>query len=1140
MMYVNVKRGINKVYSKNGELYQTINKNADNDIKLQDTVTVEEENQICIKADKFSLFNDNIDVYNFLDIKDKIGYRLLRNETISQFNYTQTIASNSQEQGIIIGYQDGDLVTNVVLKTINESTPNYIEGVNKVVNFNQYSQYSFKVRFVVDADDLKTCQQANNAIKLQIQKPAIKQFFQGEGSRLIAQEINVYQIGSNSSTVYDGNTNTCIVQNIKRLIIFYQNYGFIKNKQVQIVGYSIVDDVQKINVQELRNNQSVFGKFIIQFQSTDYDDIENNLPNLPSIFPSLPQQTIQVLENPENIDQNDVNEPIQQKDDELFKVLENITNVQNEKIKRCQIFSEQEQIYLCYKENNAKEELVLEHVMQFKHQFQYQLYFEDKRDLFLYPKNEYGIQKFICTTIRPTKLGFLELYDYASCAKYLSSFVQFEELDPPNQFPQIIPSPTNVAVWQKGDCFDMSILLCSLLIGVGYEAYCLYGKAPREISSKNEALMEYLYLEKGKYIPEEEKKQSEQEKNEIAKEQKNVFVINKKQMPYSKWDKKIQDKLESQIKEKQKLLVTIDDDEPDELLADPYEGQRIHCWVLIRPGKRGVKKNIFVEPSTGRVYDPLESPYESVDCVFNNKNFWINMQQNLNVKNLNFDEMDISLNWEYVMLDTLQFAAPPFQDDQENEDIIQKQQKNPEQEQIEDLAQILDMPPPWAPKIYIDKEAFMKGSPLGEGTTFFNKVRVDTFAPYCQKDGLVQKITIFEDYKRLKIKEYRYFYQHRSDKLYLRRRYPFEFKTIEEYEMAKYENKQIPQALQQWKQIICIDRRMKIINYYENRNHDGLIQRQEIIGEKTILKYKNRDDRIIYRSIRFCSKKSSNNFINDKVFVDNNIGEVYILKITQKYSKNLYQNANDQIAKIIIDFIQDEVVVYFHLNEGEITPIVKIYQRDQLHGFQKTSEQQDSNKLDDHLVQLEYSKMVNLEKECINQLKQAEKVQKDDEVIMRETELKLELALHDKARERFKQKAKKNEEQALKDAAQNDYLYNYLEKRGLLNVSILTYQNALEVKNEVMQKLKDKLLSRAEIIQKRIEYQKNILEQKEYQVSKKQEIDAKLEEEIKEINFKIDILEQRALRFESIALQKYEEIDNKLNNDVRLQALQKK
>ena len=41
----------------------------------------------------------------------------------------------------------------------------------------------------------------------------------------------------------------------------------------------------------------------------------------------------------------------------------------------------------------------------------------------------------------------------------------------------------------------MSILLTSLLIGVGYDAYCVYGIAPKEITTKNEALMECPFLD---------------------------------------------------------------------------------------------------------------------------------------------------------------------------------------------------------------------------------------------------------------------------------------------------------------------------------------------------------------------------------------------------------------------------------------------------------------------------------------------------------------------------------------------------------------------------------------------------------------------------------------------------------------------
>ena len=86
---------------------------------------------------------------------------------------------------------------------------------------------------------------------------------------------------------------------------------------------------------------------------------------------------------------------------------------------------------------------------------------------------------------------------------------------------------------------------------------------------------------------------------------------------------------------------------------DNYAGKRIHCWILLKAGKRGVERNIFIEPASGRIYQLTESPFLAVDAVFNNRNFWINMKLESKVADLNFDEMDTSMNWEYVMLDTM-------------------------------------------------------------------------------------------------------------------------------------------------------------------------------------------------------------------------------------------------------------------------------------------------------------------------------------------------------------------------------------------------------------------------------------------------------------------------------------------------------
>jgi len=72
----------------------------------------------------------------------------------------------------------------------------------------------------------------------------------------------------------------------------------------------------------------------------------------------------------------------------------------------------------------------------------------------------------------------------------VANYLEYEELSVPDQLPEVIPSPANVLdEWQTGDCFDFAIVLASLLIGVGYNAFVVYGTAPKEITTKDESDM---------------------------------------------------------------------------------------------------------------------------------------------------------------------------------------------------------------------------------------------------------------------------------------------------------------------------------------------------------------------------------------------------------------------------------------------------------------------------------------------------------------------------------------------------------------------------------------------------------------------------------------------------------------------------
>lgn len=237
--------------------------------------------------------------------------------------------------------------------------------------------------------------------------------------------------------------------------------------------------------------------------------------------------------------------------------------------------------------------------------------------------NECGKRKFICSTIRPTKLPFTELYDYEGCSKFIASYLEYEELFEPNRLPLKMPSPANVMKWQAGDCFDFAIALCSLLIGTGYNAYVVYGTAPKNITIKDESLMDCPFsLEFDDLMDDEDPHHDVDEKhmNRIKPPEENPFpgFSVATRLPHrSVFEDKQRDIAQKEAEEKQRKAQTIDDDEPDFEPEDEYGRSRIHAWVLILAGEREMQESIFIEPTTGRKYALDNSPYYSVEALFN-------------------------------------------------------------------------------------------------------------------------------------------------------------------------------------------------------------------------------------------------------------------------------------------------------------------------------------------------------------------------------------------------------------------------------------------------------------------------------------------------------------------------------------------
>jgi hypothetical protein len=293
-----------------------------------------------------------------------------------------------------------------------------------------------------------------------------------------------------------------------------------------------------------------------------------------------------------------------------------------------------------YKNISTKEALCFEYISSFTNQFH--SFYPKRRIPYMIAENEYGVRKFVCSTIRPTQLPVSELYDLYECASFLSSFIIYEPLDPPNQPPKVLTSPTMTLKTHTGDCFDMAMLLCSFLIANGYDAYVVYGYAPKYIALRDQSQTVCPLtsnLSEAVIVQDDEPEAAVESRPEVEA----VVADGSSYIPPDNGVKKSKYVLEQEEKARTALLDPfvlweestgtgnpLTDSANNKSNGNGSQNQKyVHAWVLVRAGRRELKENVFLEPSTGRVYSVTNSPYLGIENVWNNANFWILHHGNL-------------------------------------------------------------------------------------------------------------------------------------------------------------------------------------------------------------------------------------------------------------------------------------------------------------------------------------------------------------------------------------------------------------------------------------------------------------------------------------------------------------------------------
>ena len=298
-------------------------------------------------------------------------------------------------------------------------------------------------------------------------------------------------------------------------------------------------------------------------------------------------------------------------------------NTKRERAKDCKKSKYAASVPDSYKSNTTREELCLEYIDSFLRQFK-SLYPKRKQP-YMIIENEHGLRKFVCSAVRPSQIPFSELYDMYECSAFLAGYILYEPLDPPTRPPRIVFSPTETLKRHTGDCFDLSTLLCSLLIGSGYDAYVVCGYAPRHVTLRDQSLTlcpmattsNDIYTKMKIKIEDDEISDTEESSyipldNSVKK---SFYIANQIEV------KRVEalDKFELWIPDPPVSTSVERVEEHDDLINGD---RRQHAWVMVCAGRREVKDNVFFESSTGRVYSTSNSPYFGVDSVWNHRNFW--------------------------------------------------------------------------------------------------------------------------------------------------------------------------------------------------------------------------------------------------------------------------------------------------------------------------------------------------------------------------------------------------------------------------------------------------------------------------------------------------------------------------------------
>uniref|UniRef100_W8AYE9 Dynein regulatory complex subunit 7 n=1 Tax=Ceratitis capitata TaxID=7213 RepID=W8AYE9_CERCA len=545
---------------------------------------------------------------------------------------------------------------------------------------------------------------------------------------------------------------------------------------------------------------------------------------------------------------------------------------------------------------SPKERLLLLYAENFRKQFT--TLYPKRRPLVLALPNECNVQKFVCTTIRPTSFIHIPLIgSETECAKFVADFITYEPLEDLMKFPTRLISPASILRKRRGNCFELATLLCSMLIGAGCPAMVVSGVARAETVLNDQRNVPFPYQFKDLYTEEKEipnVQTGQKYKLRSMPDLESHLEENMAQMMRQKEDdeKRMREEVERLELEEMELLA-----------VDKYHFRRSHAWVVIidnapwsiKPKKTCINdegdevpestKARFIEPSTGFICDTHCKQYILIDSVWDHQNYYVNMQNYQRVSEIRWNMTD-NKDWEHLLP-----GEPPemrLYTVGSDENITESTRSLGEEKHLDAIRS-------WVNKLHIGLKEFEERFPNLEKTVHYAGAVHERFSPYSKRDGKTEQITIYYDneYKDPNIRwEY---YENRADLLQQIKLF-YKSGKIEET-FLKGRNDSL-----RFMEYNSNPIEPKILHFYPATRVDSL-QNLSVCNEKIVLSYSERSDRCTLKEFEFRT------------------GGQALKKTTEKFKRQSTENvpAYKDIAVRTIDFALGKILLKFHYALGALT-----------------------------------------------------------------------------------------------------------------------------------------------------------------------------------------------------------------------------